>query len=212
LDAPETEEIEAGGEGAEETVEDAGWHGPMLRELAELGMRMARAVTSGAEARAQSGEATAADEAAASLALQRAAKMVRMTVALDRRLDEAAQAVGRAGDEAAVDWVARQRENAERSLEMRRKFWRLIGETMVREAVERSIETEADPADRERLFDVLDERLADKELEQAGPGQYEGLIVSISQGLGLSGERPRRAFADGSAMGASTDVHAHSPP
>src|ERR1700722_1605502 len=102
------------------------WHGEMLGELAELGMRMARAVTVGAEMRAQAGEASAADEAASSLALQRAAKMVRLTVALDKKLLEPPQEA----NEPAVDYAAQQREDAEASVRVRGQLWKLVGRTM----------------------------------------------------------------------------------
>src|SRR5277367_1470480 len=124
------------------------WHREMLRELAELGMRMARAVTVGAEARAQAGEATAADEAASSLALQRAAKMVPLTVALDKKLLEPPKAA----NDPAIDFEAQRREDAEASVRVRGKLWKLVGRPMVREVVERAIETETEGPERERLF------------------------------------------------------------
>ena len=172
------------------------WHGEMLRELAQLGMRMARAVTLGAEMRAQAGEATAADEAASTLALQRAAKTVRLTVALDKKLLEARFASGPASD-----LEAQRREEAEASVRVRGKLWKLVGAPMVREAVERAIETEAEGPEHERLFAELNERLVERDdaLALTGPGQYEGLIVQICKELGLSGERRRSACAKASA-------------
>lgn len=178
------------------------WHGEMLRELAELGMRMARAVTVGAEMRAQAGEASAADEAASSLALQRAAKMVRLTVALDKKLLEAP----REANDPAVDYAAQQREDAEASVRVRGKLWKLVGRPMVGDAVERAIESETEGEARERLFAELHERLteSDEALALTGPGQYEGLIVQICKELGLSGERRRSAYAKALAGGRRT--------
>jgi len=86
-------------------------------------MRMARAVTVGAEMRAQAGEATAADEAASTLALQRAAKTVRLTVALDKTLLEAPKAAGAP----AIDFASEQREAAEASVRLRGQLWKLVG-------------------------------------------------------------------------------------
>ena len=196
------------------------WHGEMLRELAQLGMRMARAVTLGAEMRAQAGEATAADEAASTLALQRAAKTVRLTVALDKKLLEPA----RVASGPASDLEAQRREEAEASVRVRGKLWKLVGARMVRDAVERAIETETEGREHERLFAELNERLVecDEALALTGPGQYEGLIVQICKALGLSGERRRSASAKASAggvarPGADNDVpvavaRAHPPP
>jgi len=176
----------------------------MLRELAELGMRMARAVAVGAEMQAQAGEASAADEAASTLALQRAAKTVRLTVALDKKLHEATQKGN--GNAAAADFEAERREAAEASVRLRRKLWKAVGQTMVRDGVERAIENETEAAEHERLFAELNERLTeqDDDLALTGPGAYEGLIVRICKEMGLSGER-RRDRKDGGAFAKASE-------
>jgi hypothetical protein len=175
----------------------------MMRELAELGMRMARAVTVGAEMRAQAGEATAADEAASSLALQRAAKTVRLTVALDKKLHEAARprpvAEGQRR-EIDADEVRRQMAAAEASADavwVIRSLWKLVGKPMIQNSVELVIETETEGADRERLLADLREQLVEREEEliAMGPGQYEDILREILKGMGLAGRRLGASFA-----------------
>jgi hypothetical protein len=184
--SPEVDEIEP--------AEEPAWHAPMLRELAELGMRMARAVTIGAEARAEAGEATAADEAASSLALQRAAKMVRLTVALDWRLVAAQPAIDFESRQPAVDDAdaeARRLEAADDAVWVIRNLWKLVGKPLVRNTIALAIETESEGAERERLLADLHERLVEREddLIARGPGQYQDIINGFIGELGLSGVR-----------------------
>ena len=191
LDAPSPSELEP----TVPAPATPAWHGEMLRELAELGMRMARAVTVGAEMRAQAGEASAADEAASTLALQRAAKMVRLTVALDKKLLEPPQ-VRKAP---AIELERQQRDNDEAEAQRAeaaadavwviRSLWKLVGKPLVQNTVELAIQTEVEGADRERLRAELHEVLVEREEEliALGPGQYYDTIAGILKALGLSG-------------------------
>ena len=212
------------------------WHAPMLRELAELGMRMAWAVTLGAEARAQAGEATAADEAASSLALQRAAKMVRLTVALDQRLVAGPIAAPMSASDLerqqrGIDEAeARRVEAAQDAVWVMRSLWKLVGKPLVRNTVALAVEREVEAPDRERLLRELNERLVEREEEliALGPGQYGDMISGFLAELGLSGvsayakasaDWPRGGLAngglaDGGGLRAANDPAArtHPPP
>ena len=175
-----------------------------MRELAELGMRMARAVTVGAEMRAQAGEATASDEAASTLALQRAAKMVRLTVALDKKLLEPPRApketaASQERQQREIDEAETQRaEAAADAVWVIRSLWKLVGKPLVQNTVELAIQTEAEGDERERLRAELNETLVEREEEliTKGPGQYFDMIAGILKALGLAGGP---AFARASA-------------
>jgi hypothetical protein len=182
LDAQPANEMEP------EESSGEGWHGPMLSELAELGMEMARLVMAGARARA--GEATAADEAASTLALQRTAKMVRLTAALDQRLKAAAAEVVEPlpGIELPTDEAeARRRQAVSDTAWVMKNLWLLVGKPMVRNTIALAIETDAESGDRERLLVDLCERLDERkeELIGRGPGQYEAIIEGLMEELGL---------------------------
>jgi predicted nucleic acid-binding Zn-ribbon protein len=185
LDAQPANEMEP------EESSGEGWHGPMLSELAELGMEMARLVMAGARARALAGEATAADEAASTLALQRTAKMVRLTAALDQRLKAAAAA--EAGEPLpgfeipADEEEARRRQAVSDTAWVMKNLWLLVGKPMVRNTVALAIETGAESGDRERLLVDLCEKLDEREEELIGrgPGQYEAIIEGLMEELGL---------------------------
>jgi len=200
LDAPSPSELEP----TVPAPATPAWHGEMLRELAELGMRMARAVTVGAEMRAQAGEASAADEAASTLALQRAAKMVRLTVALDKKLLEPPQvrkapAIELERQQREIDEAEAQRaEAAADAVWVIRSLWKLVGKPLVQNTVELAIQTEAEGDERERLRAELNETLVEREEEliAMGPGQYYDMIARILKALGLAGGP---AFARASA-------------
>jgi hypothetical protein len=173
-------------------ADDAAWHAPMLRELAEMGMEMARTVMAGARARAQAGEATAVDEATSTLALQRAAKLVRQTVALDmKRREPPKPAIPVTDQQQTLDEAAEARAKVEaESVWFRKRMWGLVGKPMARTAVALAIETEAEAPERERLLADLNEKLDAREAELAdwGPGAYSDIIAGLIGELGLTGK------------------------
>jgi len=203
--------------------EDDDWHAPMMRELAQLGMRMARTVTLGAEARAQAGASSADDEAASSLALHRAGKLVRLTVALDERLKApAAAAVDLRALQPALDEVAAERQQAEADAHwVMRALWKAMGQPLVRNTIALAIEAESDGAERERLYEDLHERLEDREgeLVSMGPGRYGDAIKDLLDELGLSDQVlnlnaltwPDRPSARAARMQAANDPADPSP-
>ncbi|MDB5434187.1 MAG: hypothetical protein JWR47_444 [Phenylobacterium sp.] len=117
----------------------------MLRELSEIGMRLAR----GVERQAETPETASGD---LGLAFSRIARAVRQTLALEARL--------KGEREARV-----QEERAMRDQQLARATRSSIGRRskLVRRAVGQAIEADAGEHDFEQLFDDLDERLADRE-------------------------------------------------
>jgi hypothetical protein len=113
-------------------------HLETLQELAELGMRMARAVTEQAVQQAEAGEPVVGDPG---LVLSRIARSVRQTIALEAKLaeDHRAGAAKRIAGETQVR-AAR-------------------GKRQVKALVERAIEADAEQTDTENLFFDLVERL-----------------------------------------------------
>ena len=122
----------------------------MLRELAEIGMRLAR----GVERRAEEPEAARSD---VGLVFSRIARAVRQTLALEARL------------EAELQVRAREEEGAAHDLRVRQAYAPISQRShLVRRAVGQAIEADADADDededrREQLFDALDEQLDDRE-------------------------------------------------
>ena len=125
----------------------------MLEELAEIGMKLARAVERRIEERlsadAEDGDAGLAD-AGLALVFSRISRAVRQTIALESRLDRELHDARLA--EHAV--IAGQARDATRTLARRRKH-------AVREAVQAAFE--ADGPELEALLADLDERLEDSD-------------------------------------------------
>lgn len=157
-------------------------HCGMLRRLEDLAMMMAEAITLQAQAAAQAGEL---DGGRASLALNRAAKVVRQCVALEDRLHQAPSAAPQSS-EAVSEAERREAEAGRRGFD--RRLWGLFGRDMVREAVEKVI-SRAAPCEREaeRLLADLKDRMEAEE-EDAETNVYEigRTVERICEGLGLS--------------------------
>jgi hypothetical protein len=126
-----------------------------LQELAELGMRIARAICAEAEAPTEPGRKFAGDPA---LMFSRVSRAVRMTLALETRLAEESQA--RRQQHAATATARTQQVLADQHAE---NATRALHKGVVRELVEAAIESELyeTPEARENLLADLDERLAD---------------------------------------------------
>ena len=126
----------------------------MLQELAEIGMRLARAVGHQVAKCAPEGADDAGADVAADLALvfSRISRAVRQTIALEARLDRQLHEARRAED--AV--LAEHARAATRTLARRRKH-------TVREAVQQAVEAEACGPELEALLADLDERLEDSD-------------------------------------------------
>jgi len=139
----------------------------LLRELSEIGMRLARGVE---------GRAEAPDAGDVGLVFSRIARAVRQTLALEARLEEEHQARARKAaferEQAAVR--AAHAPVVERS-------------AIVRRAVVQAIEADADEDDFEQLFDQLDERLDDREADEDYLDRPLGeLVARICQDLGVA--------------------------
>jgi hypothetical protein len=117
----------------------------MLRELSEIGMRLAR----GVERQAETPETASGD---LGLAFSRIARAVRQTLALEARLEGEREACVQEERAMRDQQLARA---ARSSVERRSK--------LVRRAVGQAIESDAEENDFEQLFDDLDERLGDRE-------------------------------------------------
>jgi hypothetical protein len=142
----------------------------MLREIAEIGIRLAR----GVERQAEEPEATAGDVA---LKFSRIARAVRQTLALEARLEEEfAEAVRH--EEVERDWARGQQARA--PIDRRSR--------LVRRAVAQAIEADAEDEDQEeRLFEALDERLCDREDDDDFLDRPIGeLVAMICKTLGVS--------------------------
>jgi len=141
----------------------------MLRELAEIGMRLARRVARQAE------EADAGD---AGLVFSRIARAVRQTLALEARLEGELAVLTR---KAAVE----REQAAERAARapVRERV------RIVRRAVARAIEADADEDDVEQLFDDLGERLCDREDDADFLDRPVGeLVALICKDLGVAAD------------------------
>jgi ribosome-binding protein aMBF1 (putative translation factor) len=142
----------------------------MLRELAEIGMRLAR----GVERRAEEPETAPGD---AGLVFSRIARAVRQTLALEARLEEELEGrVRKARHD--QDWERRQLAHAPIAERSR----------LVRRAVGRAIEADAEDEDQEeRLFESLDERLGDREDDDGYLDRPIGeLVALICKDLGVA--------------------------
>ncbi|MDB5464527.1 MAG: hypothetical protein JWP23_2916 [Phenylobacterium sp.] len=142
-------------------------HLRMLQELAEIGMDLARSVQRQAHGQA------ATDHGAADLGLvfSRIARAVRQTVALEAKLAE-----------------DRQKTQAERAPLTVADRWRSARrKRQVKEIVAEAIGSEVGEFDVERLFDDLDERLADGDEEADFAERPIGeLVARICRDLGVT--------------------------
>jgi hypothetical protein len=140
----------------------------MLRELSEIGMRLAR----GVERQAETPETASGD---LGLAFSRIARAVRQTLALEARL--------KGEREARV-----QEERAMRDQQLARATRSSIGRRskLVRRAVGQAIEADAGEHDFEQLFDDLDERLADREDDDFLDRPVSELVARICKDLGVT--------------------------
>ena len=140
----------------------------MLRELAQIGMRLAR----GVEREAEAPEACAGDLV---LKFARIARAVRQTLALEARIE---------GELAA--WA--REDAAQRAARLERETRaRLAGrKTAIRCAVEQAIEAEADDHEREGLCDHLEERLQDREDTDVLDRPVGELVARICRDIGVT--------------------------
>jgi hypothetical protein len=135
----------------------------MLRELAEIGMALARDV----------GQQAAADPQGPDLGLvfSRIARAVRQTLALEARLEQ-------------------DRRNQDRDAQSERaRAVRLRGaarKTQVRRAVERAIDAEASDHEAENLFADLVDRLDDQEEAWFADRPVADLVAAICRDLGVT--------------------------
>jgi len=170
----------------------------MLRELAELGMNAARAlerqIVAAAETAVEAGaQAPAAARGAPDpgLALTRVARMVRLTLALKKRLMlgriEALQAdaQAKAREEAQTATTAGSPPDDAVRRTITRRLWDRFGRDRVREVVERTIETEAPEHDHDRLRAELLERLDDDEMAKFSGWSIGEAVETICKPLGL---------------------------
>ena len=152
------------------------WHAPMLRELAELNLEMARVLL----ARARDGEGSGEGRVDPGLALARVTRSARLTMALNSRMADERAARLKAAETERVE--RRKKEKRERTEARRRQ----ISDVIWREA-------QKDRADEEarEVMEALDERLNDLEdwdvdfLERP----IEALLDQIRAELGLVAER-----------------------
>jgi hypothetical protein len=160
-------------------------HSAMLRRLQDLSMTMAEAIARQAEAEAAAG---ALDSGAAALALGRAAKSVRQSVALEDRLHQARE--DRARDDRTRADAAAPDPAEDRALTQKyeRRLWMLYGRDKIHDAVEKVIEHERlAESDAERLLADLNERLEDEDEVRALMAMSTGKAVDrICGDLGLT--------------------------
>jgi hypothetical protein len=139
----------------------------MLRELAEIGMTLAR----GVERQAQAPEA-----GDLGLVFARIARAVRQTLALEARLEGELQVRAR---KAAFE---REQDAASAARAPVRERARIV-----RRAVKRAIEAEADDDEAEQLIEDLDERLCDREDDEDFLDRPVGeLVALICKDLGVT--------------------------
>ena len=130
----------------------------MLRELAQIGMRLAHTIERLAE------DPETPDRAGLALAFSRVARAVRQTLALEGRLQEELR-TGRA--------------QAARAQAARRK-------TVVRHAVEAAIDAEPDDNEAAHLLASLYERLGDTDEAELLDRPVREIVASICKTLGIS--------------------------
>jgi hypothetical protein len=155
-------------------------HLRLLRELADIGMEMARAVRAQAVTQAAERDVNAAAPVAAArfagadlgLVFSRIARAVRQTLALEARLAEE-------GLKARAEHAARRAGEARARAAQRKRE--------VRNCVSDAIQVDAPPGDVEALLDELDERLGDPDYAGDFADRPIGeLIASICRDLGIT--------------------------
>jgi len=177
-DALATTEIEL----FETDDERAARHGAVLRELVDLGLELARAITLAGVERARAGT-TAGEDAAASLAQARVIKTVRLCLALEERLRQSRVSAAKAE---APTWGP-SAEMADARRRLRRRMWDLAGKDIVREGVERAIEAGASGDAADRLRAELEERLDDEDdLSEFDDCPFEDMVAHVCWRLGLT--------------------------
>jgi hypothetical protein len=148
------------------------WHAPMLRELAELSLEMARVLL----ARARDGEGSGEGRGDPGLALARVTRSARLTMALNSRMADERAARLKAAETERVE--RRKKEKRERGEARRRQ----ISDVIWREAQKDRSDEEA-----REVMEALDERLNDLEdwdvdfLERP----IEALLDQVRAELGL---------------------------
>jgi hypothetical protein len=151
------------------TTDMAERQGRVLAELAELGLSLAR----GLEAKVQAAQ-TVEEAQGLALAFHRAARSVRLSLALEVRL---ARELMQGGREARVQLG--------RAVDRRKE--------QVRAVVTREVMTESESDEAESLLDELEERLDEAALfDDFAAGEVEAQIARIRAGLGL----PAQGAAD----------------
>jgi hypothetical protein len=147
--------------------ETAERQGRVLAELAELGLGLARRLA----ARAEAAQTDAAAEGLA-LAFHRVSRSVRLTLALEVRLERER-----------LQGVRETRKETVRAAETRKE--------QVRHALGRAIPTETESDEAERLWDALEERLDEEALYEAfTEDALEACIARIRESLGLPANDP----------------------
>jgi hypothetical protein len=154
-----------------EAAEDA----QMLKDLAQIGMRLARLIEANAEARMT--ENPACDLGRADQMFAKISRSVRQTLALKTKLAEM-----REKPKAPIEKDVQEQE-AEAARRRSRK-------AMVERAVTETIEAESGPSDRENLLSDLHERLLDPDIEADLTSRSIGeLVAGICDDLGLKPDR-----------------------
>jgi hypothetical protein len=181
------------GDGVCAAAEMAARHSAVLRELAEIGMDLARLMQRRAMAEVEA-QAAAEPEAGAGrsvrgagggdlgLGFSRIARAVRQTLALEAKLEQDHHARG----EPARAQQAKRREQEEH-WQAAKQAHRTRRQYEISEIVEQAIEAEAAESDVERLLADLDERLAD-EADDAdfGDRPIGEIVARICADLGLT--------------------------
>ena len=157
-----------------EEAEDP-WGRDLLRELAEIGLKLAKAVQE--EAEAQDGK-SASDLA---MTFARVARAVRQTVALEAKL-ERDQTV----QELRAQIPPREISFQDRMTKIRRDSQRSVVGSMVEELIREQL---SDPLERERLFDDLDQLLDTDNPRLDRP--IPDLVKDVCQALGLKPAWPK---------------------
>jgi len=121
----------------------------------------------------------------AGLTFGRIARSVRLTAALERSLHQPPKVCGRGGGrDANADMSAQIADAAQR---LRRKLWAVAGGADVRATVEKTIETQAEGREAERLRAELNEKLADEDETRALMGlPIREMIERVCEDLGLA--------------------------
>jgi hypothetical protein len=187
---PALDQADARARGAGETAEArAERHLRTLKELAEIGMELARAVRRQAVEAPAGGDAPGGEPGAGDVGLvfSRIARAVRLTLALEARLEQDRQA-----RDAQIEAALAPRRELQATLKAGEFIHRSVRRSNVKKAVEQAIDAEADRAgaaerDVENWLADLDERLADAADDADFMGRPVGeLIARICRDLGLT--------------------------